>query len=262
MSKLRVLDLFSGIGMFSYGLEQTGGFETTAFCEIEKYQQKVLRNHWPQVRNYDDVKTLTSERLTADGISADVITGGFPCQDVSIAGNRAGIEEGTRSGLWSEIVRLVRTTKPRWLLLENVANLIAGPSEQPGRWFGRVLSDLAGLGYDAEWHCIPASYVGAWHVRERVWILAYPHQECRQQGQPKGPVFGQRHLLQQPTRGFARWPGRSNLPASRICGRHDGVPAVVDRIAALGNSIVHQIPELIGRAILEAESDMFNEVAA
>jgi hypothetical protein len=97
--KLRVLDLFSGIGGFSLGLERTGGFETVAFCEIDPFCRRVLAKHWPNVRQYEDVRTLTADALFRDGITVDVITGGFPCQDISIAGKGAGIN-GSRSGLW------------------------------------------------------------------------------------------------------------------------------------------------------------------
>jgi DNA (cytosine-5)-methyltransferase 1 len=248
--KLKVLSLFAGIGGFDLGLERTGGFETVAFCEIEPFAQAILRQHWPEVPIYADVRKLTADQLEADGIVPNVIVGGFPCQDVSAAGRRAGVGEGTRSGLYVELLRLARDLRPQFILMENVAGLLSGPPEQPGEWFGRVLGDLAEIGYDAEWHCIPASYVGAWHRRDRVWILAYPDEERGQQGVAKGPLFRQRHLLQQPSRGFAGWPGRSGLPKSRICGRHDGVPDVPHRIAALGNAVVPQIPELIGRAIL------------
>ena len=107
MRKLRVLDLFSGIGGFSLGLERTGGFETVAFCEIEDFPRRVLAKHWPDVPCYRDVRELTGERLVADGIAGiDVITGGFPCQDISVSGRQAGISDETRSGLWSEITRL------------------------------------------------------------------------------------------------------------------------------------------------------------
>jgi hypothetical protein len=113
--KLRVLDLFSGIGGFSLGLERTGGFETVAFCEIEPFPRKVLAKHWPEVPCYEDVTKLTGDILARDGIAVDVITGGFPCQDISCAGKRAGIGEGTRSGLWSEIVRLISELSPRYV---------------------------------------------------------------------------------------------------------------------------------------------------
>lgn len=172
MKKLRVLDLFSGIGGFSLGLERTGGFETVAFCEIEEFPRRVLKKHWPEVPCYHDVRELTAETLRRDGIAVDVIAGGFPCQDVSSSGQQRGMD-GTRSGLWSEIVRLTSEIKPRFVAVENVSNLLAG---ERGAWFGRVLRDLAEIGYNAEWHCIPASYVGLPHSRDRIWIIAYP--EC------------------------------------------------------------------------------------
>lgn len=252
--KLRVLDLFSGIGGFSLGLERTGGFETVAFCEIEEFPRKVLAKHWPEVPQYDDVRTLTGDVLARDGIAVDVITGGFPCQDISVAGKQAGIGDGTRSGLWSECLRLVGELRPKFALFENVSNLLSGPSERPGGWFSTILSDLAGAGYDAEWADIPASYVGAWHRRGRVWILAYPNEIGGQQGRTQEPILRQRYVSEQSEGAFARWPGRSRLPKSRICGRYDGVPDVPHRIAALGNAVVPQIPELIGHAILAAEA--------
>ena len=171
---MRVLDLFSGIGGFSLGLERTGGFETVAFCEIEPFPRRVLAKHWPGVPCYDDVRTLTADVLRRDGIAVDVITGGFPCQDLSVAGKQRGMGEGTRSGLWSEIVRLVGELRPQYVIVENVAALLAGPSERRGGWFGRVLGDLAECGYDAEWENIPASALGAPHRRERVWLVGYP----------------------------------------------------------------------------------------
>jgi len=154
VDKLKVLDLFSGIGGFSLGLERTGGFETVAFCEIEPFPRKVLAKHWPEVPCYEDVTKLTGDILKRDGISVDVITGGFPCQDISTAGKQVGIGEGTRSGLWSEIVRLIGELSPSYVIVENVRNLLSGPSDKRGGWFGRVLSDLAECGYDAEWENI------------------------------------------------------------------------------------------------------------
>jgi site-specific DNA-cytosine methylase len=176
---VRVLDLFAGIGGFTIGLERAG-FETAAFCEIDPYAQKVLRKNWPGVPIYDDVRTITAERLAADGIGVDVITGGFPCQDISVAGNQAGIQDGTRSGLWSECARLIGELRPRYAIFENVTNLLNG---ERGAWFKRVLWDISALGYDAEWHCIPASAVGAPHRRDRVWVLGYRN------GQPEQPVY-------------------------------------------------------------------------
>jgi len=158
-NKLTVLDLFSGIGGFSLGLEMAG-METIAFCEIDKKCQYVLNKHWPDIHIYDDIKKLT-------GIKADVICGGFPCQDVSIAGKQRGIDSGTRSGLWFEYKRLINEVKPKYAIIENVANLRS-------KGLATVLKDLWSIGYDAEWHIIPASAIGAPHKRERIWIIAYP----------------------------------------------------------------------------------------
>lgn len=247
--KLRVLSLFAGIGGFDLGLERTGGFETVAFCEIDQRARNVLARHWPKVTLYEDVRAITGDQLAADGIGVDAITAGFPCQDISVAGKRAGLIEGTRSGLWSEVARLVGELRPEYLILENVANLLSGPDEQPGGWFGRVLGDLAALGYDAEWHCIPASYVGAWHRRDRVWVVAYPNSIVGQQGRTEEPLLRQSDVHEQSTRSFAGWPGRSNLPEPRTCRNHDGLRA---RLHQLGNAVVPAIPELIGNAILSA----------
>lgn len=286
--KLKVLDLFSGIlvGGFSLGLERTGGFETVAFCEIDPFCRRVLAKHWPTVRQYEDVRELTAKRLEADGISVDVITGGFPCQDLSTAGKQAGMGEGTRSGLWSEIVRLSRELRPLYVIVENVANLLSGPSEARGRWFGRVLGDLAECGYDAEWENIPAAALGAPHPRERVWIIAYPSQER----QPEAGTLRHQSIAQwlsrgseafvpaddrkervqgrrpQQVSGFGAFSwcqnvrraedlrGRPDLPPPLFRGSRDGIPNWVDRIGACGNSVIPQIPELIGRAILEARA--------
>lgn len=263
-AKLKLLDLFSGIGGFSLGLERTGGFETVAFCEIEEFPRRVLKKHWPEVPCYHDVRTLTAAQLAADGITAiDVITGGFPCQDLSVAGKRGGMGEGTRSGLWSEIVRLIGELRPQLVIVENVANLLSGPSEKRGGWFGRVLGDLAECGYDAEWENIPAAAVGAPHRRERVWIVAYPEQIKRAR-----PVFAGNHAAQgawgvPPVRmqnGLRPKVGASvpsvfgqRLDKPAPDGVVDGVSDWPHRLAALGNAVVPQIPELIGRAWLASQ---------
>ena len=177
---MKVLDLFAGIGGFTLGLERAG-FETVAFCEIDPYAQKVLKKNWPGVPIYDDVRTITAERLASDGIGVDVITGGFPCQDISVSGNQAGIQDGTRSGLWSECARLLGDIRPQYAIFENVTNLLNG---ERGAWFKRVLWDISQIGYDAEWHCIPASELGAHHHRDRIWIVAYPrHNQSRREGE-------------------------------------------------------------------------------
>ena len=239
MSKLRVLDLFSGIGGFSLGLERAGGFETVAFCEIEKYPRAVLANHWPNVPCYDDVRTLTADRLAADGIAVDAICGGFPCQDISVAGGGAGLE-GERSGLWREYARIIGEIRPRYVIVENVAALLS-------RGLADVLRDLAALGYDAEWHCIPASALGAPQSRDRVWIIANTAGEYEEQ------MLGPRSASQLQSRdsAWASWPRW--LDKSFVCREANGFAGDLDRIKALGNAVVLQIPELIGRAIMQAE---------
>jgi len=163
----KVLDLFSGIGGFSLGLESTGGFETIAFCEVEKYPLEILNKHWPNVPVYNDIKELTYERLKEDNLIPDVITGGFPCQDISCAGKGKGIK-AERSGLWSEMFRLIRDVRPTWTIIENVSTLRS-------KGLTLVLQNLSSIGYYAEWHCIPASAIGANHQRDRIWIVAHPH---------------------------------------------------------------------------------------
>ena len=245
MSKLRVLDLFSGIGGFSLGLERTGGFETVAFCEIEPFPRKVLAKHWPHVPCYEDVRTLTAERLAADGIAVDVICGGFPCQDVSRAGYGAGIE-GERSGLWDEFARLIGELQPRLCLVENVAGLLDGG-------MGTVLGDLAAMGYDADWGSLRASDVGLPHKRDRVWIVAYP--ASLGQSEPRHAWALSCNL---PPR--SNWKASDAVDALRrgavpvVCREHDGVPGRLAEagLKALGNAVVPQIPELIGRAILQS----------
>lgn len=164
-----------------------------------------------------------------------------PCQDLSLSGKLEGIEVGTRSGLWSEIARLTSELRPRFVIVENVANLLAGPSQRPGGWFGRVLGDLASLGYDAVWHCIPASSVGAPHRRDRVWVVAYSD-EAQCEGGSLSRRIHQEHANARDPRWGPDKPG--------VVRTLDGVPYQSHRLAALGNAVVPQIPEILGRAIL------------
>lgn len=159
-SKLKVLDLFSGLGGFSLGLERTGGFETVAFCEIDPFCRRVLEKHWPDVPCHEDVRSLEHEPG-----SADIVVGGFPCQDVSLAGKRAGLS-GERSGLYRELVRALRLVRPKHAIVENVAALLADG-------MGTVLGDMAEIGFDIEWDCVPACALGAPHERDRVYIVAH-----------------------------------------------------------------------------------------
>jgi len=252
---MKLLDLFSGFGGFSLGLEFTG-FETIAFCEIEDYPRKVLAKHWPDVPIAGDIRKLTYKNgeLIYDGQiiyrgTINAICGGFPCQDLSTAGKQAGID-GERSGLFFEYSRLISEILPDYAIMENVTNLLNG---QRGAWFSRVLGELAKIGYDAEWHCIPASHVGAPHQRDRAWIIANPASKRQQrQGQLIKSISAKKDSYRE-----ADWLVNAfhekSLPY--VCRRHDGIPARMDRIKGLGNAVVPQIPELIGRAIMKHENN-------
>lgn len=174
--KLKVLDLFSGIGGFTLAakLASPDAFETIAYCEIDKEARKVLKKRFPNTPVFKDVRTIDADTiLKSCGALPDIICGGFPCQDLSVAGKKMGLS-GNRSGLFFEIIRLAREIRPRYLFLENVAALL---SSHQRRDMGTVLWSLASVGYDAEWDCIPASEIGATHKRDRIWILAYPHEK-------------------------------------------------------------------------------------
>jgi DNA (cytosine-5)-methyltransferase 1 len=276
---VKVLDLFSGIGGFSLGLERAG-MQTVAFCEIDPFCRKVLAKHWPNVRQYEDVRTLTTDALSRDGISVDVICGGFPCQDVSLAGKRAGVA-GEHSGLYREMVRAIRMVRPKFAIMENVAALL-------GNGMGRILGDVAEDGYDAEWDCISASDVGAPHGRDRVWIaLADAYKFVGEVGRGSalgwwlwraGEVEAARNAngvwQLQPPRLLGDIRRRLNHAIGSRVGwlcdwetefeafrrMDDGLSDGLDRAAnaaaikALGNTLIPQIPEIIGKAIMAAQN--------
>jgi len=166
---LNVLDIFSGIGGFSIGLE-AASMQTVAFCEINPFCRKILTRHWPSIPIFSDITTIDKKDLkTLPRI--DIIAGGFPCQDISVAGKGGGIN-AKRSGLWKEFARLINEVRPKYAIIENVANLRS-------QGLISVLQDLWEIGYDAEWHCIPASAFGAPHRRDRIWIIAHPACLCK-----------------------------------------------------------------------------------
>lgn len=261
--------LFSGIGGMDLGLERAG-MECKWQVERDTFCQKVLAKHWPHVKRYGDIRTVGELE------PVDLIAGGFPCQDISDAGPRIGIE-GERSGLWAEFARIISLLRPRFVLVENVAALL-------GRGMGRVLGDFSSIGYDAEWDVIPAAALGADHLRERIWIIAYPYgsrvqsiYECwrKQRAEEMGAnaSHGNCARLQGWLQAGANredagdvfaWLGPAIRPAtpfpeldragSPVLGRgEDGIPNRVDRMHSIGNAVVPQIPELIGRRIMEAE---------
>ncbi len=233
---MRVLDLFSGIGGFSLGLERAG-MRTVAFCEIEPYCRAVLRKHWPDVPCAEDI----TKREFKEG-EADVICGGFPCQDISLAGLRSGLA-GARSGLWRQLVRAIRVVRPRYAILENVAALL-------GNGMGTVLRDLAAVGYDAEWDCIPAAAVGALHYRDRVWVIAYPDTNSVRPQRLRPAPSGA--WCQQQFERLVQDQVRLSIPAGRMQSISDGVPGRMGQLKAYGNTVVPQIPQIIGEAIMAA----------
>jgi DNA (cytosine-5)-methyltransferase 1 len=243
---MKVLDLFSGIGGFSLGLE-AAGMETVAFCEFDEHARKVLKKHWPDVPIHNDVRELDGNEYRG---TVDVVCGGFPCQDLSNAGKKAGIT-GDRSSLYREMLRIISECLPRYAIFENVSALLTGDS---GRWFAQFLYDLAEVGYDAEWHCIPACFLGASHQRDRVWVVAYPNKINRESSEFR-QVLGQPDLSRELSRGFERIERRPNTSESLLYRENDGVStrSYRDRLARLGNSVVPQIPEAIGRAIMAIE---------
>ena len=177
---MKVLDLFSGIGGFSYGLDQVG-FKTVAFCEMDQYCKLVLQKHWKGVKIYNDVKELKGQEVIKEHGTIDLITGGFPCQPFSIAGSRKGTNDNRH--LWPEMFRLIKELKPRWVIGENVRNII---SIQNGMVFENVCTDLEGEGYEVRAFNIPAAGIGAPHKRERIWIVANSRRTLRERSKFQG----------------------------------------------------------------------------
>ena len=163
MNKLKLLDLFSGIGGFSYGLEQTQGFETIAFCEKDVFCQKVLQKHWNNIKIYDNIRDIKGST-----IKADIITGGFPCQPFSVAGKQRGTDDDRY--LWDETIRVVAETKPKWFIGENVDGLV---NISEGKVLQQIQKDLEAESFQVQCVIIPASGIGAWHQRKRIWIIGY-----------------------------------------------------------------------------------------
>lgn len=243
MQKLRVLSLFAGIGGFDLGLERTGGFETVAFCEIDPFCRKVLAKHWPNIRCFDDVTKLRGD----DAGAVDGICGGFPCQDASIANVDGRGSSGPRTGLFVEIIRLARELGVRFILMENVTNLL-------NRGFGDVLGGLAEIGFDAEWECISARELGFDHERDRLFILAYPQRQGREGFEPLRGTLGRAKAALTEPRHEALRARRALVGRERILRNGDGLSVGMERrrLHGLGNAIVPQIPEIIGNAILDS----------
>ena len=292
MTQLTFGSLFAGIGGFDLGFERCG-MECKWQVEINDYAQKVLAKHWPEVHREKDIRECSARNLER----VDIIAGGFPCQDISYAGLGAGLD-GERSGLFFEAIRLVSELRPRAVVLENVAALLT-------RGLDRVLGTLAEIGYDAEWHCIPAAYVGAPHIRDRVFVIAIhsnpensyarqPHKRNTKRSGANSPQKRQR-LRNQPS-GLGSIVAGSNkhIPCQerlqrsgellRIGGdtQEDfrrglasnwaiepdvgrvahGIPNRVDRLRGLGNAVVPQVAELVGKMVLQRLRSGKSEIRA
>lgn len=308
---MRIGSLFSGIGGLELGLEWAGVGETQFQVEIDDYCRAVLAKHWPAVARFADIRTVGAHNLPP----VDVLCGGFPCQDISNAGKRAGIT-GARSGLWAEFARIIRELRPRYVVVENVGALLV-------RGLDTVLGDLAAAGYDAEWDVLSAADVGAPHLRRRVFLIAWradtavrgvegeqlPSERWQFVADPNGmgtPVADAGRPERRPRiaagdnsngtdAGRQETPSRvgkccqaladaagSNSLGERLEGQREGraaprstdrpgdgrdsawwstepdvgrvahgVRARVDRLRALGNAVVPQCAEVVGRRLLE-----------
>ena len=248
--KLKILDLFSGIGGFSLGLESTGHFETAAFCEIEPYCQKVLKKHWPDVPIFDDIRKLKGKDIGA----IDIITGGYPCQPFSVAGKQKA-EQDPRH-LWPEYFRLIQELRPTWVIGENVSGHIKLGLDS-------VLEDLASEGYSTRTFSISASSIGANHKRERIWTVAYTNSirwnEIEDENgntfksSSQETKFTTRQLKRKSSEGRQEGMGGKWWEFEPRVGRvAHGIPKRVDRLKTLGNSVVPHIPYYIGQAIVES----------
>jgi DNA (cytosine-5)-methyltransferase 1 len=261
---MKFISLFAGIGGLDLGLERAG-MECVAQVEINDFCQKILTKHWAHVPKFKDVKDVGKQNLPA----ADLICGGFPCQPHSLAGKRKASSDDR--DLWGEYARIIGECQPEWVLAENVPGLL---SSENGRFFGRVLRELDASGYDVEWQSISAAAFGAPHIRERVYIVAHRKSE----GERRVSVFWKQErqgddvdgICQEVSNahGKRRKEQRITKPAqAQFCGIErnsqweteprilrvvDGLPNRVDRIAGLGNAVVPQAAEYIGRLIKAA----------
>jgi DNA (cytosine-5)-methyltransferase 1 len=270
--------LFSGIGGLDLGLERAG-MRVRWQCEIDPYCRAVLRKHWPDIPCYEDIRVVG-----ADAERVDLVCGGFPCQPVSLAGR--GKAQADERWLWPEFERVVGELRPRYVLVENVPGLAA-------RGLGDVVGSLTALGYDAEWDVVSAASVGAPHLRERIFLVAYPEHERRhgeshflRPSDPDREAPERREGSGEPagcdpparTTEDKAWAlddpngGRHGAPKGQIRPGRDGtidtsgwavepdvgrvahgVPARTHRLRALGNAVVPQVAEYVGRLILERE---------
>lgn len=219
--------LFSGVGGFNYGAEMVG-IKTVWDCEILPYPRAILKQHFPDSKQYTDIKQLLTPEY------ADIISGGFPCQDISIAkvtgqdGTAKGIK-GERSGLWAEMYRICRTVRPKYILIENSPMLTIRGLEQ-------VLCDLSQIGYVCEWQCLSGTTFGIQQGRERIYLIAYTN-NIRLQGCESQKVFREPEFQRELPRIYPGWRTRRDIPKPRTYGSTNDLPNLVDRIKAVGNAV-------------------------
>lgn len=228
--------LFSGIGGFELGARWCG-IETLWSCEIRRFQQKILQQTFPDTKIYENIKELSKPQYV------DIISGGFPCQDISIAGKGIGIT-GSRSGLWGEMYRIIRQVKPRYVLIENSPMLLV-------RGFERVLCDLSKIGYHAEWQCLSNSDFGFDHSRERVYVIAYSNQVKRQAGriQKRNEI---KAIFIPPSEQYGRFPFSERIyemPDCEYIGVNDGIRDWTHRVGAIGNAVNPCLTKYLFRCI-------------
>lgn len=235
---MRIGSLFSGIGGLELGLEWAGVGHTVWQVEQSPFCRDVLAKHWPDAQRFDDVRTVGAHNLSP----VDVICGGYPCQPFSVAGYQRG--ESDPRHLWPEFARIIRELRPRFAVLENVAGHLA-------LGFGRVLGDLAEIGYDAEWRVLYARNVGAPHLRPRVFIIAHPR-GLRASGDIQEPIQGQSDFSWcQDVRRVEDLRGRPDIPPPLFRGSRDGIPDWVDRVKACGNAVVPQVAAIVGCRVMQ-----------
>jgi len=252
---IKIGSLFSGIGGFDLGLERGIPNSRTIWqVEQDPFCQRILKKHWSESQLYDDVCDVGAHNLKP----VDLISAGFPCQDISVAGKGAGINEGKKSSLWWEVYRITSELRPRVLVLENVPAIIV-------RGLPDILAALSRIGYDSEWTIISARAQGACHLRRRLFIVCYSSNSagshCQKQSLHSISLETARRSEHRDRKGSGIHAGnywKVNASPSAFCTVDDGIPDRVARLRALGNSIVHQCSEYIGRLIFE--SGLLDEV--
>ena len=245
---LKLIDCFSGIGGFSLAAERiVGGFETIQFVECEPYAQKILKKHWPNVPIHDDIRTYKPEPY-----SARVVCGGFPCTDISIAGEGLGITKETRSGLFYELMRVICLVRPDFVILENVAAILTNG-------LGIVLGELAEAGFDCEWACIPASALGACHRRDRWWLvgkLANSNSKgMERRVEPINQEMQKTRLAWQSDTPHLSPEWRSYVSEPVLRRGDDGLSKRMDRLRCLGNSVLPQVAAIPLQRVLNLANE-------